>query len=189
MAVTWCVVGLGNPGRRYAGTRHNAGFMVLDSLAADHGARWTARQLYDYCELPDPGLLLVKPATYMNDSGRAVRQFTAYRSIEPARLLVVCDDLNLPLGRLRLRAAGNDGGHNGLKSVIASLGTPAFPRLRLGVDPNPPGVDSADYVLSPFKRSQAAAVAAMVERAARGLEYLAGNGIARAMNQINQNTQ
>jgi peptidyl-tRNA hydrolase, PTH1 family len=187
MATSWCIAGLGNPGRSYATTRHNAGFMVLDALAAGHAARWTSRQLYDYCELPDLGFLLVKPATYMNESGRALRQFTAYRSLGPERVLVVCDDLNLPLGRLRLRAAGSDGGHNGLKSVIASLGTPAFPRLRLGVDPNPPGVDSADYVLTPFKRSEAATVAAMVERAVSGLEYLAENGITRAMNVINQN--
>ncbi len=187
MPASWCNAGLGNPGRSYAATRHNVGFRVLDGLAAAHHAGWTARRHYEYCELPDLRFFLVKPMTYMNDSGPALRQFTAYRNIEPARLLVVCDDLNLPLGTLRLRLSGSDGGHNGLKSVIAALQGAGFPRLRMGIGANPPGVDSADYVLEPFKRSEQAAVAEMVDRALQGLELLAGSDIPRTMNIINQN--
>ncbi len=189
MPASWCIAGLGNPGRRYAGTRHNLGFRVLDMLALQHQARWVLRKQYDYCELPELGFFLVKPMSYMNDSGQALRQFTGYRAIEPSRLLVVCDDINLPLGKLRLRLSGSDGGHNGLKSIIDALQTVEFPRLRMGIGANPPGVDAANYVLDNFKRSEQAAVADMIKRAAQGLELLAGSDIPRAMNIINQNNQ
>jgi len=189
MPASWCIAGLGNPGRNYAANRHNIGFRVLDALATQHQARWASRKQYDYCELTDLRFLLVKPMTYMNASGQALRQFLGYRAIEPSRLLVVCDDINLPLGRLRLRPAGSDGGHNGLKSVIDALQTVEFPRLRMGIDANPPGVDSADYVLDNFKRSEQAAVADMLERTLQGLALLAGSDITRAMNSINQNNQ
>jgi PTH1 family peptidyl-tRNA hydrolase len=187
MPASWCIAGLGNPGRSYAATRHNIGFRVLDELAAAHHAGWTARKQYDYCELPDLRFFLVKPMTYMNASGPALRQFMAYRNIEPARLLVICDDLNLPLGTLRLRSSGSDGGHNGLKSIIGSLQDDGFPRLRMGIGANPPGVDSADYVLQHFKRSEQPGVADMIERSLQGLEFLAGSDIPRSMNSINQN--
>jgi PTH1 family peptidyl-tRNA hydrolase len=185
----WCIAGLGNPGRSYANTRHNTGFMALDALAARHQGRWAARKLYQVCELPALRMVLVKPVTFMNDSGRALRQVLASRGLEPAWLVVACDDLNLPLGKLRFRPAGSDGGHNGLRSVIASLGSAGFPRLRMGIGQNPPGIDSADYVLSRFSRSESAAVSDMVARAAGGLELLAASGITPAMNIINQNNQ
>jgi peptidyl-tRNA hydrolase, PTH1 family len=189
MAVSWCIAGLGNPGKAYAATRHNIGFMVLDELAAGLRARWTVRKAYEYCDAPGWGSLLVKPMTYMNDSGPALRQFLAYRGLGTAQLLVICDDLNLPLGTLRLRPAGSDGGHNGLKSVIASLGSRDFARLRMGIGRNPGGVDSADYVLAPFSRSHLPDVRDMIGRAAAGVEQLAAAGMARAMNVINQNNQ
>jgi PTH1 family peptidyl-tRNA hydrolase len=187
MSSSWCIAGLGNPGRTYAATRHNIGFRVLDALAAQQRTGWAARKQYDYCELPALGFFLVKPMAFMNASGPALRQFMSYRNLPPARLLVVCDDLNLPLGRLRLRPSGSDGGHNGLKSIIDALQDAGFPRLRLGIGANPPGVDAADYVLDTFKRSELAEVAAMIERSLRGLEFLAGSDIPRTMNIINQN--
>ena len=187
MPASWCIAGLGNPGRNYAATRHNIGFRVLDELAARHPTGWTSRKQYDFCELSGPRWLLVKPMAYMNASGPALRQFLGYRAIEPARLLVVCDDLNLPLGKLRLRPSGSDGGHNGLKSIIGALGTDGFPRLRLGVGANPTGVDAADWVLAGFTRSQRPEVSAMVERALRGLDLLADGDLPRVMNAINQN--
>jgi peptidyl-tRNA hydrolase, PTH1 family len=163
--------------------------MALDALASRHHGRWTSRRLYDACDLPALQLVLVKPATFMNASGQAVRQVLAYRGWDPGRLVVVCDDLNLPLGKLRFRPSGSDGGHNGLKSVIASLGTSGFARLRMGIGQNPPGLDSADYVLSRFSRAESAAAAEMAARAADGLELLAADGVTRAMNVINQNNQ
>ncbi|MDI6739305.1 MAG: aminoacyl-tRNA hydrolase [Candidatus Edwardsbacteria bacterium] len=185
----WCVAGLGNPGRAYVNTRHNAGFMALDALAARHRGGWTSRKLYDVCELPILRFVLIKPAAFMNVSGQAVRQALKYRGLEPAQLLVVCDDLNLPLGKLRFRPTGSDGGHNGLKSVIESLQTDQFARLRMGIGQNSPGLDAADYVLSKFGKSESAAVKDMIDRAAYGLECLAGSGVARTMNVINQKNQ
>jgi len=189
VAASWCIAGLGNPGRDYAATRHNLGFRVVDELAGSHGGRWISRRAYDHCELAGLNVLLVKPMTYMNASGPALRQFLAYRNIGPDRLVVVCDDLHLPLGSLRLRAAGSDGGHNGLRSVIEAMGGGGFPRLRMGLGRNPAGVDSADYVLSPFPRPEAAAVRDMISRAANGLECLANQGLALAISAINQNKQ
>lgn len=185
----WCIAGLGNPGRSYANTRHNAGFMALDALVARHQGRWAARKLYELCEIPSLRMVVVKPSTFMNESGQAVRQVLAYRGLAPARLVVACDDLNLPLGKLRFRRAGSDGGHNGLRSVIASLGGDGFARLRMGIGQNPPGMDSADYVLSRFSRAETAAVSDMVARAVDGLELLAASGITQALNVINQNNQ
>src|SRR5208283_87826 len=134
------VVGLGNPGREYAGTRHNVGFAVVDSLAASaHASRFQSRFQAQVAELVEEALklLLVKPETYMNLSGRSVRQFLDFYKLPVEDLLIVCDDFNLPLGKLRFRARGSAGGHNGLRSIQEQLGTPEYARLRIGVGDAP----------------------------------------------------
>jgi PTH1 family peptidyl-tRNA hydrolase len=137
---------LGNPGLRYRMTRHNAGFWVADVLASEAGVSFTNAGLFEAVLLPG-GPELLKPRTWMNESGTAVREFLGIRGLECGDLLVVCDDVNLPLGTLRLRGEGSHGGHNGLRDIIEKLGTEDFARLRLGVGPAPGHVDLADYVL------------------------------------------
>ena len=181
----WCVVGLGNPGARYQRSRHNLGFMVLDAVAALHGAPWRRTERYHHCAIEGAGLLLVKPQTFMNACGPVARRYLGYRNLGPASLLAVCDDINLPLGQLRLRAGGSDGGHRGLRSLIGSLGTDGFPRLRLGVSLNPGDTDSADYVLAAFRGNELPLVKEMLERAADGLDRLDALGLPRVMNEIN----
>jgi len=182
------VVGLGNPGPRYAATRHNLGFRVVERLAAGHSVRsWEERRTCDVApvEHGSIGFLLVKPSTYMNLSGRAVAELRTEREIRPDEILAVVDDIALPLGQLRLRRRGSDGGHNGLKSIIAELGTADFPRLRLGVGPVAPGQDAAEFVLSSFERDEEKTVEEMVEKAARCLEVIVDRGFDRAMGEYN----
>ena len=138
--VSWLVVFLGNPGPRYAGTRHNAGFMTADAFAREKGLRIDRlrfRALTGVCELGGEKVLLMKPQTYMNLSGEAAAQAARFYKIPPQRVIVVSDEVSLPIGKLRVRARGSAGGHNGLKSVIACLGTEDFPRIRLGVGAPP----------------------------------------------------
>ena len=154
--VTHLVVGLGNPGRDYAFTRHNTGFLAVDYLSDKLGVRVEKARfgaLVGEAEIAGRHILLVKPQTYMNASGTAVRQAADYYHVPPANILVICDDVNFPVGRMRVRAGGSDGGHNGLKSIIAELGSDAFPRLRIGVGEKPhPEYDLADWVLSAFPK-------------------------------------
>jgi PTH1 family peptidyl-tRNA hydrolase len=153
-AVLSLIVGLGNPGRRYADTRHNIGFLVLDWLAAHLGApAWRGERRAEVTRgrLDGRELLLAKPQTFMNASGEAVQALAAWYRLLPATILVVADDLDLPFGRLRLRPSGSAGGHNGLKSIIAHLGTTEFPRLRIGIG-RPDTGETIDWVLSPFGR-------------------------------------
>lgn len=161
MARPRLVLCLGNPGPRYSLTWHNAGFWVADALAREAGVSLTEAGLFSAVELPC-GLEIAKPSTYMNESGRAAAVLLRIRDLSPESLLVVCDDVNLPLGRLRLREKGSAGGHNGLGSVISSIGTESFPRLRLGVGPGPGAADLADFVLSrvPRRLEEEAAVMA-----------------------------
>jgi len=182
------LLGLGNPGSRYASTRHNLGYRVVDRFAALHGVRsWDERRTCAVAgvEFGSTGMLLVKPRTYMNLSGRALAELRAEREIPPEEILVVVDDIALPLGQLRLRRRGSDGGHNGLKSIIGELGTTGFPRLRLGVGPVPPGVDPADYVLSVCPEDEKNTVEEMVVRAVRCLETVVGSGFDHAMGEYN----
>jgi PTH1 family peptidyl-tRNA hydrolase len=167
---TWVVAGLGNPGREYGGTRHQLGFVVVDRLASEAGVRLVSDRDADW---GGPGDLagggapayLVKPLLYMNRSGPPLRHLLERLRVPPERLLVVCDDVNLPLGKLRLRPEGSSGGHNGLQSVIDCLGR-GFARLRLGVGLPGPGIDLADWVLERFPKDERAAVDDMVGRAA-----------------------
>jgi peptidyl-tRNA hydrolase, PTH1 family len=181
------VVGLGNPGRRYARTRHNIGFMVVDELAGRLGARaWHSDRLADTVDVTvdDHALLLVKPMTFMNLSGQAVRASSDRLKVSPPDILVVSDDLDLPYGRIRLRPAGSTGGHNGLRSVAADLDTQAFPRLRIGIG-RPEVGDPIDWVLAPFSSGEAVDLPVVVNRACDIVICAIVSGLRAAMDQYN----
>ena len=181
------VVGLGNPGGRYAGTRHNVGFDVIDYLAeAPHAGRFQSRFQAQVAELSEPPhkLLLVKPETFMNLSGRSVRQLVDFYQVPLDELLVVCDDINLPLGRLRVRARGTHGGHNGLRDIQAHLGTTEYSRLRIGVGA-PDGSELVDHVLGRFQPGEKAVIREAIETAAQAAMVWVAQGTEACMNQYN----
>ena len=181
------IVGLGNPGAQYKGTRHNVGFAVLDELAKRASVEFEsapADALMARWRRTDEPVLLVKPLTFMNLSGQAVGELSRYFKIEPVDLLIVVDEVQLPLGKLRARARGSAGGHNGLKSVIAHLGD-NYGRLRLGVGRGDSRRDLADHVLARFDKDEAAEVDRMIARAADAAETFITSGIAAVMNQFN----
>jgi PTH1 family peptidyl-tRNA hydrolase len=182
------IVGLGNIGRQYDHTRHNVGFDVVDGLARRANVRFRkGRFKAEEADIIIDGrrILLLKPTTLMNLSGEAVVAAARYYKVPPARILVVCDDVNLPLGRLRIRAQGSDGGHNGLWSLIHRLGTQEFPRLRIGVGAKPEEMDMADYVLSRFTSAERTTIADAVERAMDAAESWVREGTEAAMNRWN----
>jgi len=178
------IFGLGNPTRRYVATRHNAGFMVLDALAARLRCRFRMYPDREVARRQFAGddLVLVKPLLYMNESGGVVRKQLERK---PDKLLVVCDDMALPFGRLRLRPQGSDGGHNGLGSIISHLGRSDFPRLRIGIDAPARSSDGIDYVLEPFPEEQAAMLPEVLERAADACIAVVTQGLERAMSRFN----
>jgi peptidyl-tRNA hydrolase, PTH1 family len=179
------IVGLGNPGGEYAGTRHNVGFDVIDEVARRWGAKLKAwKSVAALAVVPTHGVVLAEPTTFMNLSGEAVQRISDFYDIQPSEVLVVVDDVNLPLGRLRLRAAGSAGGHNGLRSVIQYMG-PAFARLRIGVGRGDPAWDLADHVLARFEREERPAVEEAIGRAADAAELFVAEGIDPAMNRFN----
>ncbi len=181
------VVGLGNPGKRYSGTRHNVGFEVLHRLAEGPGVgRATERFDAEYVEWTEAGekVLLIKPLTFMNLSGGAVRKFVDFYQLAPADCLVVCDDINLPLGKLRVRARGTHGGHNGLRDIQRHLGTTEYPRLRIGVGA-PEGEDAADYVLDRFRPTERPIAQEAFARAVQAVVVWVRQGIEACMNQFN----
>ncbi len=183
------VVGLGNPGRRYAATRHNIGFAVADELARRAGVPFEhgrANALTARIGTGVSSVLVMKPLTMMNLSGEAVADVARFYRIDPAAILVVADDVNLPLGRLRLRARGSAGGHNGFRSIIALLGTEEFPRLRIGVGRGDPRRELADHVLARFDEDEAADVDTSVARAADAVECFTAEGIEAAINRHNR---
>ena len=180
------VVGLGNPGGRYAGTRHNVGYAVVDALAeSPRAGRFQSRYSAQVAELiEDPHkVLLVKPETFMNLSGRSVRQLVDFYQLEPADLLVVSDDINLPLGKLRARARGTHGGHNGLRDIQNHLGTTEYSRLRVGV--GAPEGEAVDYVLGRSRPSERPLIEEAVGKAAQAVLVWVHQGIEACMNQIN----
>ena len=187
--VSWLVVFLGNPGPRYEGTRHNAGFMAADALAKEKNLRIDRlrfRALTASCELGGEKVLLMKPQTYMNLSGEAVSQAARFYKIPPEHILVVSDETALAVGKLRIRQKGSAGGHNGLKNIIACLGTEGFPRIRLGVGAPPhPDYDMADWVLSAFRNQDAEDMAKAAERAAEAVACYIEKGPDKAMNLYN----
>jgi len=181
------VVGLGNPGSRYAGTRHNVGFAVVDLLAeSSRAGRWQRRYEAQVAELlEDAGkILLVTPETFMNLSGRSVRQVVDFYQVPIDSLLVVCDDFNLPLGKLRFRARGTHGGHNGLRDIQHHLGATEYSRLRIGVD-SPGEGNATDHVLGRFRPSERAVIDEAVQRGAQAVLTWAEQGIEVCMNQYN----
>ena len=182
------VVGLGNPGRQYVGTRHNVGFEVIDLLAqSPHAGRFQSRFQAQVAELleDDLKLLLVKPETYMNLSGRCVRQIVDFYQVDVADLLVVCDDINLPLGKLRARAKGSHGGHNGLRDIQNHLGTADYARIKIGVDMPHEDVDAADYVLARFRPSERDVIDDAIRLTAQAVAVWAARGIDACMNEFN----
>lgn len=187
-ASLWIVAGLGNPGIEYAFSPHNCGFLLVDELAQRAAARVERREcqaLTGRARLENQPLLLAKPETYMNLSGVAVKSLLVKYECPPERLLVVCDDFDLPLGTLRLRARGSAGTHNGLRSVLGALGTQGFPRLRLGIHPGRPLYDAARFVTSPWRKADLPAVGQMLDRAADAVLMLLREGMAPTMNRYN----
>lgn len=180
------VVGLGNPGPKYRDTRHNVGFWVVDELAArwQLAGAWRERDEALYVKQPG-GSALVKPLTFMNLSGFAVSKLRQFFQVEPPDVFVIVDEVALPLGRLRARARGSAGGHNGLKSVIEQLGTEEFPRLRIGVGRGDARRDLADHVLSKFDPGEREIITAATLRAADAAEMFISAGIERVMNTFN----
>ena len=187
--VSWLIVFLGNPGPRYEMTRHNAGFMAADAMAKEKNvninkARFKA--LTATCDIGGESVLLMKPQTFMNLSGDAVAQAVRFYKIPPEHVIVVSDEISLPIGKLRIRTKGSAGGHNGLKDIIAKLGTDAFPRIRIGVGAPPhPDYDMADWVLSSFKNQDAEDMLAAAARAAQAAQCYITQGADRAMNRFN----
>jgi PTH1 family peptidyl-tRNA hydrolase len=196
------IVGLGNPGREYAGTRHNVGFDAVDAFAHRTGLVGSpadfdrvARTKFDglavdgSVSVPATGgsekVLLLKPTTYMNLSGRSVQAAMAFYQLGPADVMIVLDDVALPTGKLRIRPAGSSGGHNGLKDIARALGTEQYPRLRVGVDPPPPRIPQRDWVLGRFSEDQRAGVNAALDRAVNALLTWIGQDINAAMTRFN----
>ena len=184
------IVGLGNPGSEYEGTRHNVGFMLIDKLAADAGAtvkRRDCRSLIRSAVIEDRRTKLVKPQTFMNLSGEAVAclMAKAERAEDAKSLIVISDDLALPFGTIRLRARGSAGGHNGLKSIIAALGTNEFMRLRIGIQPEHPVSDAKKFVLDEFASAERRALKEILERGAEAVRSVLRDGIAKAMSLYN----
>lgn len=185
----WLVVGLGNPGEKYENTRHNVGFLTVDELAERARVpvqKLKHRALTNTLEVGGVKVLLMKPVTYMNLSGEAVRPAADFYKIPPEHIIVISDDTALDVGKLRIRKSGSAGGHNGLKSIIQHLGTDQFPRIRVGVGKKPhPDYDLADWVLGKFQGEDQKGIAAAVERCADAVECYIKEGPDRAMNKFN----
>ena len=188
-AVSWLLVCLGNPGDKYENTRHNVGFMVADEIAERQNKpiqRLKFKALTNVFSISGEKVLVMKPITYMNLSGEAVRQAADFYKIPPGRILVISDDTALPVGRLRIRQKGSAGGHNGLKNIIQHLGTDQFPRLRVGVGEKPhPDYDLADWVLGKFQGEDKKTIDHAVKRAADAVECIMAEGLDRAMGKFN----
>jgi PTH1 family peptidyl-tRNA hydrolase len=185
----WIVVGLGNPGRPYARTRHNVGFRVLDLLADQWSAaisREAHRSLVGEARCGAERVLLVKPQTYMNAVGEAVASLRRFYSFQPSEFIAVHDDLDLSLGRVRVRLGGGTGGHRGVASLVQALADPAFLRIRVGIDRPAAGSDAAAYVLAPPAPEERHALTLAERRAAEAVALLVTEGPARTMNRINQ---
>ena len=183
------IVGLGNPGRKYERTRHNAGFMAADEVAGSLHADITQEKhhaLIGKARLDSEVVILAKPQTYMNESGRAVRAILADTYAAVSDLIVIHDELDLGFGSVRVKIGGGHGGHNGLRSIIEHVGSPDFIRVRIGVGRPAPGVDAADYVLSPFSGDERQTVTDVMERAAAAIKAIVVEGPTRAMNIFNQ---
>lgn len=185
----WLIVGLGNPGREYEKTRHNCGFRAIDILADQLDTkidRLKFQGLYAQVNYEGKKLFLLKPQTYMNLSGRSVLQLSAYFNIPPQRIIVLFDDISLEPGRLRIRADGSAGGHNGIKSIIQEVGSQTFPRIKIGVGAKPnPNYDLADWVLSTFSANEEKALSVSLDNAAKAALAIIDRGVPEAANRFN----
>ena len=184
----YLIVGLGNPGTEYARTRHNLGFMLIDRLAAEASASVKRRDCHAFVGsglIENQRVKLAKPQTFMNLSGEAVSCLVSKHEVETSSLIVISDDLALPFGTIRLRQRGSAGGHNGLKSIIGSLGTNEFIRLRMGIQPEHPISDAKKFVLSEFSRAENEALPEILDRGVEALRSVLRDGIARAMSLFN----
>lgn len=182
------IAGLGNPGKEYSRTRHNAGFNVVDRLAEKHGLKFTKmmnRAMVAMGNIAGQKVILVKPQTFMNDSGSSIGPIARYYKVEPQDVMVVYDDLDLSVAQLRMRKMGGSGGHNGMKSIITHLGTENFPRLRVGIGRPPGRMNPVDFVLEPFTRSDGDLMDETYDRAVIGLEKWLVEDIERVMNVVN----
>jgi PTH1 family peptidyl-tRNA hydrolase len=182
------IVGLGNIGSEYDGTRHNIGFQVVDYLARKHSAPFQTGRLADvsHFKLKGRSMVLIKPTTYMNLSGKAVRYWLDKENIAPRNLLVILDDLAIPLSKLRLRPSGSDGGHNGLKSIQESMATVNYPRLRFGIGASYPKGGQVEFVLGKWDEAEIPVVEKKVEKAAEVVETYVLRGLEPAMNEVNK---
>ena len=185
----WLIVGLGNPGKEYAHTRHNCGFRAIDILAEKLGCKVDKGKfqgLYGQTSYNGCKLFLLKPQTYMNLSGRSILQMSAYYNIPPQKIIVLFDDISLEVGRLRIRADGSAGGHNGIKSIISEVGSQNFPRVKIGVGAKPhEQQDLADWVLSSFSASEEKALASALERSAEAALCIIDRSVSEAANRYN----
>lgn len=190
---TWLIAGLGNPGKEYAHTRHNCGFRAIDLLAEKLGCKIDKLKFQGlYCQTSYNGrkLILLKPQTFMNLSGRSVLQISAYFNIPPERIIIMFDDISLQPGRLRIRSDGSAGGHNGIKSIINELGSKDFPRVKIGVGAKPsPDRDLADWVLSGFSASEEKDLTGALKNAGDAALSIIEEGIQKAANRYNGKTQ
>ncbi len=186
---SWLIVGLGNPGKEYERSRHNCGFRAIDVLASRLGCKIDKGRfqgLYGQTVHEGKKLYLLKPLTYMNLSGKSVLQLSAYFHIPPQRIIVLFDDISLEPGRLRIRAEGSAGGHNGIKSIIAELGSQAFPRVKIGVGGKPnPDYDLADWVLSGFSAGEEKTLQSALDKAAEAALCIMDQGVPEAANRFN----
>ena len=182
------IVGLGNPGRSYVRMRHNVGFLCVEAVARRHRLAFSERRRLAVLALgriEDEEIVLVKPRTFVNQTGRAITYLMSRFHTTPSNLLVVVDDMALPVGKLRIRAQGSAGGHNGLKSIIAALGTGDFPRIRVGIGAPGPGSDDIRHVLTSFSREELPAIRATVETAAEVVPFILAQGLDAAMSRFN----
>ena len=182
------IVGLGNPGRSYARTRHNVGFQCVEAIARRHRLTFSQRRRLAVLaegSIHTQDVVLAKPRTFVNESGRAAAYLRTRFHLSPADLVVILDDLALPVGRVRIRPGGSSGGHNGLESIIAALGTQAFPRIRVGIGPSAPGDDTVHHVLSPLRQEERPLIEEAVTVVADAVEVILTEGIDSAMSRFN----
>ena len=191
-AVSWVVAGLGNPGKEYAGSRHNTGYLVLDRIAQEQHVQFGRRRFQGAtgeAEISGQRVLLVKPETYYNRSGDCISALLGYFKVPPERLIVVHDELDLKPGHVRIKSGGGDAGNNGVRSVVQSLGTPDFIRVRIGIGKPPPGDADHRHILGPVQRTGRGDRDSVLDRAAQAVEAIVTQGLARAMGQYNQRVE